>query len=154
ASAQGIYEYFNRMLDEREVERRDDLLSRFLDTEVDGEKLTRHDILDICFLFLIAGLDTVTATLHCMFAYLAQSPGPRRQIADDPSLLPAAVGELLRWEPPVMAVARVAVADAEIAGCPIQRDQHVVALLGSANTDEAEFEDADEVRFDRAENRH
>ena len=43
-----------------------DILSRFLDAEVDGEKLTREDILDICFLFLIAGLDTVTATLDCI----------------------------------------------------------------------------------------
>ena len=62
------------MLDEREIERRDDLLSQFLDVEVDGQKLQRTEILDICFLFLIAGLDTVTATLDCMFAYLAQHP--------------------------------------------------------------------------------
>ena len=153
-SAQGIYTYFNRMLDERETSGRDDLLTRFLHTEVDGQRLTREEILDICFLFLLAGLDTVTATLDCMFAYLAQHAERRQQIVDDPSLIPGAIEELLRWETPVMAVIRVALDDSEIGGCPVRRDDQVVALLGSANTDEAEFPDAGEVHFDREENRH
>ena len=72
------------MLDEREAERRDDLLWQFLDAEVEGDRLSREDILDICFLFLIAGLDTVTASLDCMFAYLAQHPEQRRQLVADP----------------------------------------------------------------------
>jgi cytochrome P450 len=153
-SAQGIYAYFNRVLDERETEGQDDLLTRFLHTDVEGQRLTRDDILDICFLFLLAGLDTVTATLDCMFAYLAQHPERRQQLVDDPSLVPAAIEELLRWETPVMAVVRVALEDTSVGGCPVHRDDQVVALLGSANTDEAEFPDADEVRFDRDENRH
>ena len=107
-TAKSIYEYFDGILDEREIERRDDLLSQFLDAEVDGEKLKRTEILDICFLFLIAGLDTVTATLDCMFAFLAQHPEHRRLLVDDPDAIPAAVEELLRWETPVMGVARIA----------------------------------------------
>ena len=118
--------------------------SRFLDTEVDGQKLTREDILDICFLFLIAGLDTVTATLDCMFGYLTQHPDRRQQIVDDPSVIPAAIEELLRWETPVMGVARVAVQDANLGGCPIHEGDQVMIMLGSANTDEAEFGDADD----------
>jgi cytochrome P450 len=153
-SAQGIYAYFDRVLDEREIEGRDDLLTRFLHTEVDGQRLSREDILDICFLFLLAGLDTVTATLDCMFAYLAHHPERRRQIVDDPGLIPAAVEELLRWESPVMGVMRVALHDTTIGGCPVHQDDQVVALLGSANTDDAEWPDADDVRFDREENRH
>ena len=51
--ADSIYEYFNGVLDLREQRREDDLLSRFLDAEVDGQKLTREEILDICFLFLM-----------------------------------------------------------------------------------------------------
>jgi cytochrome P450 len=152
--AQSIYDYFDRVLDEREVERRDDLLSRFLDTEVDGERLTRHEILDVCFLFLIAGLDTVSASLDCFFGYLAEHPEQRRQLVDDPSIIPAVVEELLRWETPVIGVARVATADTEVGGCPIHKGDHVMAILGSANTDEAEFDDADVVRFDREANRH
>ena len=83
-TADSVYDYFNEVLDQREMERKDDLLSHFLDAEVEGDRLTREDILDICFLFLIAGLDTVTATLDCMFAFLAQHPEHRRQLVEDP----------------------------------------------------------------------
>jgi cytochrome P450 len=153
-TADSVYEYFDMVLDKREVERKDDLLSHFLDAEVEGEKLTREDILDICFLFLIAGLDTVTATLDCMFSYLSQHPEQRQQLVDDPSVIPSAIEELLRWETPVMGVARVAVSDTELGGCPIKKGDQVMIMLGSANTDEAEFPDGDVVRFDRDVNRH
>ena len=153
-TAQSIYDYFDGILDEREIERRDDLLSQFLDAEVDGQRLQRTEILDICFLFLIAGLDTVTATLDCMFAFLAQHPEHRRQLVDDPRRIPAAVEELLRWETPVMGVARIAARDTNLGGCPINQGDQVMVMLGSANTDETEFDDAETVRFDRASNRH
>jgi len=152
--ADSIYAYFNQVLDEREAAPRADLVSRFLSAEVDGHKLTREDILDICFLFLIAGLDTVTATLDCMFGFLSQHPEHRRQLADDPSLIPSAIEELLRWETPVQMVARASLEDTTFAGCPVHKGDSIVLMLGSANTDEAEVEDADEVRFDREVNRH
>ncbi len=152
--ADSIYTYFDAVLDEREVEARDDLLSQFLETEVDGHQLSRHEILDICFLFLIAGLDTVTATLDCSYALLAADDDLRRQIVEDPSIIPAAVEELLRWETPVMGIVRAAMEDTEIGGCPVAKGDHVIALLGSANTDEEAFEDADVVRFDRETNKH
>jgi cytochrome P450 len=152
--ADSVYEYFDTVLDEREKERRNDLLSHFLDAEVEGDRLTREDILDICFLFLIAGLDTVTATLDCMFSFLAQNPEQRRQLVADPSCIPNAIEEMLRWETPVMGVARVAVEDTELGGCPVHAGDQVMIMLGSANTDESEFDDADVVRFDREVNRH
>jgi cytochrome P450 len=152
--ADSVYDYFNKVLDQREVERKDDLLSHFLDAEMEGDSLTREDILDICFLFLIAGLDTVTATLDCMFSFLAQHPEQRQQLVDDPSLIPNAIEEMLRWETPVMGIARVAVQDTELNGCPIGAGDQVMIMIGSANTDEAEFPDADVVRFDREVNRH
>jgi len=152
--ADSIYAYFNQVLDEREAAPRADLVSRFLEAEVDGHKLTREDILDICFLFLIAGLDTVTATLDCMFGFLSQHPEHRLQLADDPSLIPSAIEELLRWETPVQMVARASLEDTTFAGCPVHKGDSIVLMLGSANTDEAEVEDADQVRFDREVNRH
>jgi cytochrome P450 len=152
--ADSVYEYFNEVLDAREVTRQDDLLSLFLDAEVDGQRLTRNDILDICFLFLIAGLDTVTATLDCMFAFLAQHPEHRQQLVDDPSMIPSAIEELLRWETPVMGVVRASLEDTSLGGCPVKKGDQVMLMIGSANTDEAEFEDAGTVRFDREANRH
>jgi cytochrome P450 len=153
-TADSIYEYFNKVLDEREVEPKDDLVSRFLGAEVEGHKLSREDILDICFLFLIAGLDTVTATLDCMFSFLSQNPDHRRQLVDDPGLIPSAIEELLRWETPVMMVARASLEDTAVAGCPVKKGDSLILMLGSANTDENEVEDADTVRFDREVNRH
>ncbi|HEX8805165.1 MAG TPA: cytochrome P450 [Acidimicrobiales bacterium] len=153
-TAASVYAYIERTLDERAADPRDDLLSRFLTAEIEGHRLSREDILDICFLFLIAGLDTVTASLDCMFAFLATHPDHRRQIVDDPSIIPAAVEELLRWETPVMGVVRMTTRDTELGGCPVPAGQHVSLLLGSANTDDEEFGDGDVVRFDREPNRH
>jgi cytochrome P450 len=152
--ADSVYAYFDEILDQREKEPKDDLLSHFLSAEVEGDRLSREDILDICFLFLIAGLDTVTATLDCMFAFLATHPEHRRQLAENPDIIPNAIEELLRWETPVMMVSRVAVEDTELSGCPVHKGDHAIVVIGSANTDEAEFPDAHEVRFDREVNRH
>jgi cytochrome P450 len=153
-TGQEIYAYFEAILDERTRRPRDDILTEFLTFEIDGEKLTREEILDICFLFLIAGLDTVTDTLTCSFAFLASHPEHRRQLVADPSLIPGAVEELLRWETPVPNLFRQATRDTEIAGCPVAGGSFVAVNLGAANVDEAEFPDAFVVRFDRANNRH
>ena len=153
-TAQEIYDYFNAILDEREREPRDDIMSGFLNAEMDGSHLTREDILDICFLFLIAGLDTVTDSLTCFFAFLAQNPEHRSQIAKDPSVIPAAVEELLRWESPVPGVPRMTVADTEVAGCPVKAGTLMMASIGAANVDPAQFGDPMTVRFDRASNPH
>ncbi|HET9075881.1 MAG TPA: cytochrome P450 [Acidimicrobiales bacterium] len=153
-TAASIYRYFERVLDERAAAPRPDLISGLLSAEIDGVRLSREEILDIAFLFLIAGLDTVTASLDCMFAFLAAHPGHRRRISEDPDVIPAAVEELLRYETPVMGVPRKAVRDTELGGCPVPAGQVVTLLLGSANTDDAEFGDGDTVRFGRDPNRH
>jgi len=153
-TADSIYAYFEHVLDERAGKRRDDLLSHFLHVEVDGDRLTREDMLDICFLLLIAGLDTVSASLDCFFGYLAEHPDARRKLVQEPDSIPSVVEELLRWETPVMGVARVATQDVEVGGCPISAGEQVMVLLGAANVDESEFAGAGEVRWDRDTNRH
>jgi cytochrome P450 len=153
-TGQEIYAYFDAILDERMAEPRDDILDHFLRAEIDGEKLTREEILDICFLFLIAGLDTVTDTLTCSFAFLAQHPEHRRRVAEDPSTIPAAIEELLRWETPVPNVFRMAKTDTELGGCPVKAGTFVMVSLGAANLDTGDLDDAFDVRFDRTENRH
>ena len=153
-TGQDIYAYFNSILDQREQDPRDDIMTRFLDTKVEGEQLTREEILDICFLFLLAGLDTVTDSLTCSFAYLAKHPEHRQQIVDDPSVIPAAVEELLRWESPVPGVPRFCTEDTEVAGCPMKSGDMVGVSVGAANVDTNEFPDAFDVRFDRTVNRH
>jgi cytochrome P450 len=154
ATGEEIYAYFDAVLDQRAAHPEDDILTRFLTTEIDGERLTREEILDICFLFLIAGLDTVTDSLTCFYAFLAQQPAHRRAIASDPSVIPNAVEELLRWESPVPGVPRMATRDAEVCGHAVTKGSLVSVSVGSANIDPAEFPDAFDVRFDRDVNRH
>ncbi|MGH0033356.1 MAG: cytochrome P450 [Myxococcota bacterium] len=154
ATGRRIYEYFERTLDDRERSPRDDLLTSLMTVELEGEKLSRTEILDICFLLLLAGLDTVTATLGCNMAYLAANPEQRARVLDTPELIPGAVEELLRWETPVMAVPRIAKQDVTIGDFQIRAGEMVTFLLGSANTDEEHFERAGEVDFERERNIH
>ncbi|CAM3392146.1 cytochrome P450 [Mycobacterium intermedium] len=154
--AQEIYNYFERAIDEHIANPRDDVLSAMIaaNVESEGRPLSREELLDICFLFLIAGLDTVTDSLDCFFVYLARHPDHRHQLVEQPDILPHAVEELLRWETPVPGVARVAMQDVEVGGCPISKGERVSPLLGAANTDPAEFPDPELVDFARSPNRH
>ena len=154
-TADSIYTYFDDVIAQRRTEdEREDLISHFLHTESDGTRLSDEEILDICFLFLIAGLDTVTASLDCFFGYLCDHPDARRKMADDPEAIPSMVEELLRWETPVMGCARVATRDLEIGDFAIGEGEQVMALLGAANVDHSEFSDADTLVWKRDVNRH
>ncbi|BBU22312.1 cytochrome P450 [Mycobacterium xenopi] len=153
-AARQIYDYFERAIDDHIAHPRDDVLSALIAADVEGQPLSREELLDICFLFLIAGLDTVTDSLDCFFVYLARHPEQRRLLVEQPDILPSAIEELLRWETPVPGVARVAMQDVEVGGCPISKGERVSPLLGAANTDPAEFPDPEVVDFRRNPNRH
>ncbi len=152
--AQKIYDYFDKAVDEHLASPRDDVLSAMIAARVEGQPLSREELLDICFLFLIAGLDTVTDSLDCFFVYLARQPDHRRLLIEQPDIVPSAIEELLRWETPVPGVVRVAMQDVEVGGCPISKGERVSPLLGAANTDPAEFADPEVVDFRRNPNRH
>jgi cytochrome P450 len=154
AAARRIEDYFADAVKDRRANPKDDILSLFIEAEVDGERLTEDEILGICFLFILAGLDTVTDSLECFIARLAQNPGERRQIVDDPAIIPSAVEELLRWETPVTTVARVATKDVDLGGCPIHTGDNVGIVIGSANTDDEAVPGMDQVDLARQENRH
>lgn len=149
-----VYEYFERHLIERKRNPTDDMLAQIIASEVDGVRLTDEEVLDICYLFIIAGLDTVTDSLDCIFAHLAQNPEHRGEIVADESVIPSAVEELLRWESPVPAVPRATTEDVEIGGCPIKSGEQVMLLIGSANTDDASHPGVEEVDLRRNPNPH
>lgn len=83
---------------------------------IDGEPLSRAELLGISHLMLIGGLDTVTATFDCMVAHLAQHPERRSRLVADPSGWPAAIEELLRFETPVVVVPRIIARDVTMGG--------------------------------------
>src|SRR6185503_17948861 len=132
----------------------DGLLSRLVQSEIDGEHLTRRELLGISHLMLLGGLDTVTATLDCMVANLAGNPERRRRLVEAPALLPAAVEELLRRESPVTVVVRILTRDFSIGGVELRAGDHVTLLIGAANADAREFADGDAVDIGREPNRH
>ena len=149
-TADSIYAYFENAIDQRRMgDDREDLISHFLHAETDGAHLSDEEILDICFLFLIAGLDTVTASLDCFFGYLGQHPEARSKIGEGSLEVPSMVEELLRWETPVMGCARVATRDIEIGDFAVSKGEQVMALLGAANVDDAEFSDAESLVWNR-----
>ena len=154
SSAQDIERYFAEAVADRKRSPKDDLLTMFIAAEVDGKRLTVDEILGICFLFILAGLDTVTDSLECFFAYLAQHPDQRDRIVADPGIIPTAVEELLRWESPVTAVPRMATADLELGGCPLHKGENVAVSIGAVNTDERALPDADTVDLARSPNKH
>jgi cytochrome P450 len=154
AAGRDFYEYFDAWLDRMATDPVEGLLRDLMNAEVQGLRLTREEILDICYLLIIAGLDTVTDSLCCFFVHLAENDEHRQRIVEDPSVIPAAVEELLRWESPVSGVARVATEDTDLGGCPVRKGDSLLVFVGAANTDSATVDTADKVDFDRPENRH
>ncbi|MDQ1521881.1 MAG: hypothetical protein QOI55_2954 [Actinomycetota bacterium] len=147
--------YFQGAIDERRRHPDDSgVLGRLVEGEVDGRPLTDVELLGICHLLLLGGLDTVTATLDCAIVYLARHPDRRRMLVEDPMVLAGAIEELLRAESPVMVVPRVVKQDCTIGGVEIKAGDHATLCVGAANGDDAEFDDAHDVDFLRTPNRH
>jgi cytochrome P450 len=143
-----LYEYLVGHIAERSGRGGPDILSQLLGGTGD-ERMTDEEILGLSFLFVLAGLDTVTSALSTAFATLAGEPELRRQITADPAVIPAAVEELLRVDGPVVTVPRVATRDVELAGQLIPADSYVAVAIGAANHDGAEFADPAAVDFGR-----
>jgi cytochrome P450 len=153
-AGKAIYAYFDAAIDERLKAPDDGLFSRLLTSEVEGRTLSREEILDITYLLLLGGLDTVTATLDCSFAWLAQNPDARRGLGSDAAHTATVVEELLRHQTPVTMVIRIAAQDTTVNGVDLHKGDHVTLLIGASNADGAEFDDPDQVSFERGANRH
>jgi cytochrome P450 len=150
-----LYEYFQKLIAARRVEARDDLLSVLAGAEIDGDRLTDDDLLKFAFLLLVAGNETTRNLIALGTLALIGHPEQCRLLVDDPSLIPGAVEEMLRWNSPVVHMARTATTDVEIRGQLIREGEVVVMLYGSANRDEDVFgADSEEFNVTRHPNPH
>ncbi len=154
SAGKAISAYFQTAIDSARDTPGEGLLGELVHADLAGRPLTGDELLGICHLMLLGGLDTVTATLDCMVVYLARHPDHRRQLAEDPSLVPAAVEELLRHETPVMLVPRVVKQGTTMSGVELHPGDPVMLVIGAANGDEAVFEHPGEVDYSRDLNRH
>ena len=145
-AAAALYEYFSAFLAERRAHPRDDLMTALVQAEVDGEHLSEEELLGFCLLLLVAGHETTTNLLSNSAVVLAQHPESRRQMADRPDLVPAAVEELLRYDSPVQGLARTLTHPVDLHEQRLKAGDTVLLLFGSANRDDHAFPAAD--RFD------
>ena len=150
-----LYEYFRQLIAARRKHARDDMLSALVAARVDGEELTDDDLLNFAFLLLVAGNETTRNLIALGTLALIAHPDECGKLVDDPSLIPGAVEEMLRWTSPVTHMARTATADVEIRGQLIKAGDTVVMFYGSANRDEEIFgSNAEEFKVTRSPNPH
>ncbi len=146
--------YFMTMVEQRRVAPGDDLISGLLRAEIEGQHLSLTELLGFCALLLVAGNETTTNLIGNAMLCFAEHPQVWERLRADPSRVPAAVEEVLRFRSPVQSMFRVAAAGAEIDGQAVPAGSHVVAWIGSANHDEAQFQDPERFDLDRAPNKH
>ncbi len=145
-----IFERCGKLIAERRENPTDDLTSVLVHAEVDGEKLEEHEIVMGFFLLMAAGNDSTKATYCSAMRALLEEPEQRRQLLDDPSLIPSAVEEALRMFPAFAHFGRTAMRDTELDGTRIREGDKVVMWYVSSNRDETRYEDPD--RFDVTRN--
>jgi cytochrome P450 len=154
-SAMAFTRYLRKIIDRRRVEPGDDLLTALVRAEEEGDKLSEDEVLAMAFLLLVAGHETTVNLIASGALALLEHPEQAEVLSSDPSLTKPAVEELLRYTSPVeLATERYAREDVEIAGTTIPRGELVLAVLGSANHDEREFEGPDVLNLTRDPNRH
>lgn len=145
-AAQAVFEYGRRIGAERRRHPRDDLVSRLVHAEVDGERLDDTEYTNFFQLFIFAGNETTRTAISHGIVALMDHPDELARLERDPSLLDTAVDEILRYGTALIYFRRTAVEDTEIRGVPIQAGDRVALWYLSANFDEDVFEDP--YRFD------
>ncbi len=138
----------------RRVEPQDDLLTMLVQAEVNGRALTDQEILEISSLILIGGVDTTTSLMANALLWLHQHPDDRARLAADPSLIPNACEEFLRYFTPTQALARTATCPVTLSGTDIPQGGRVLLSMAAANRDPEAFDDPESIDLTRFPNRH
>lgn len=146
--------YFDRLADLRRAEPLEDLLSGLVHAKVDGQQLDSDELLSMLTLLLVAGNETTTTLIGNCVVTLLEHPDQLERLRADPSLIPSAVEEVLRFSSPVQVDPRCATRDLELHGEKISKDQIVLCWLGAANRDADIFERPEEFDIGRENNRH
>lgn len=149
-----VKEFLLPLIARRREEPADDVLSRVCTGEVDGQRLTDEEIVSFMRLLLPAGAETTFRLIGSTIFALLSNPDALEEVRADRSLLPAAIEETLRWETPVLFVARETTAPAVLSGVEIPAGAMVTPVIGSANRDETHFPDPDRWDLHRGADDH
>jgi cytochrome P450 len=151
--AGALFGYLQRYVDEKRAEPGDDVLSTVL--ALQGEHAwSNEEVLGLCFLLVLAGLDTVTAMIGFILYHLARDPELRQRVVDDPDLVQPVIEEVLRLEQPAPVQPRVTTSQVEVCGVTIPEGAHVAMCVGAANRDPAVFPNPDAIDPAQADTGH
>ena len=145
--------YMERQIRSRSEHPTDDLMSVIVTAQIDDRPISALDALGMCMLLFAAGLDTVVMSLCWQFRYLAEQPERQSALRSDPSLIPAAVEELLRAFS-IATATRIATQDKEVAGILIRKGDVVTCSTTVGSRDRTDFEEPGVVDFGRVAKRH
>ena len=152
-------EQFAEYIDWRAENPSDDIMTDLLNAEFEDEtgtvrRLRREELLTYITVVSGAGNETTTRLIGWAGKILAEHPDQRRELVEDPSLIPGAIEELLRYEPPAPYVGRYVAKDTEFQGQPLPKGSALLCLLGSANRDDRKYPDGDAFDIHRAPGPH
>ena len=148
-----IDEYIDARITEHLAQPRDDLTTFLLEAELDGNKLAPEHVRGTMVLLMIAGIDTTWSAIGASLWHLAQHSEDRKLLASKPEVMATAMEEFVRAYAPVT-MARLVAKDFEFDGCPMKEGDWLLLPFPAANRDPEVFDGADDVRLDRADNRH
>jgi cytochrome P450 len=148
-----MYTYFQAIIADRRANPIGDLSSTIVNAKVDGEYISDRDVFGYFNIIATAGHDTTSYSLTGGLLALIENPEQMVKLRADPSLMPLAVEEILRWTNPVKHFVRTAVTDCEVAGKQVKAGDHLMMSYPSASFDEAVFGDPFAFRIDRKPNR-
>jgi hypothetical protein len=131
-----------------------DVLTRLIQGEDNGEKLTAKELLHNCIFLLNAGHETTTNLIGNGLVALSQNPDQKQRLIDDPSLIKTAIEEILRFESSNQLGNRMTTGTAEISGMSLPAGTFVTLCIGAANRDPSQFSDPERLDVGRTPNRH
>jgi cytochrome P450 len=154
AASRELRGYFGDIIAERRRNTRDDLVSQLIEAEVDGHRLGDDEIYPFLLLLLPAGAETTYRSSSNLLFGLLSRPDQLDAVRADRGLVPQAIEEALRWETPLLTVARTATQDVELGGVRIPADGFVAVSLGAANRDPGRYPDPDVFDVFREDKQH
>jgi cytochrome P450 len=150
---EGMSEYFRSAMRDNRL-RPEGLVNSLKNAEVDGDRLTEAEVLANCIITMVGGQETTTNLIANGVLSLLRHPDQLDKLRGNPSLIPSAVEELLRYESPTQYTGRLAPEDTELGGRRIAKRQAAFAVLGAANRDPQRFPEPDRLDIARPDNKH
>jgi len=149
-----MYAYFRGVITERRANPGTDMISKLLEVELEGERLSDNDLLSFCWLLLIAGNETTTNLIGNAILTLMEYPDALAALQAAPELIPQAIEEVLRFRSPTQAMFRIVKQELTLDGQTMKPGQKVMPFMGSANRDPERFSEPDRFDITRDPNPH